>query len=92
MILWGAGIHTSQLLAKTPILDFCGIEKIVDSDQQKWGETIAGIPVSSPADIQPSPDVVIVMSTFASEGEVYEATSGLRGQGVRVIRLYSTEN
>ncbi len=90
VILWGAGIHTSQLLTRTPILDLCHIEEIVDSDPQKWGKTISGIPVSSPANIQPSPELVIIISTFASEGEVYKATYGLREQGVRVVRLYST--
>ena len=92
VVLWGAGIHTSQLLAKTPILDLCRIEGIVDSDPQKWAKTIADIPISSPADIEPSRDLVVVISTLASEGEVYEATSRLREQGVRVVRLYSTED
>ena len=90
--IWGAGIHTSQLFAKTSILDRCRIKGIVDSDPQKWGKTIADILVSSPADIEPSPYLVIVISTCASEGEVYKATSELREQGVRVVRLYSTEN
>ena len=92
VILWGAGIHTSQLLAKTPVLDLCRIKGVVDSDPQKWGKTIADIPVSSPADIEPLPDLVIVISTCASEGEVYKATSALREQGVRVVRLYPIED
>jgi len=92
VIIWGAGIHTSQLFAKTSILDQCRIKGIVDSDPQKWGKTIADIPVSSPADIEPSPYLVIVISTCASESEVYKATSELRERGVRVVRLYSIES
>ncbi|MDP2718956.1 MAG: hypothetical protein Q8P44_03880 [Dehalococcoidia bacterium] len=92
VVIWGAGIHTSQLLARTPVLDLCHAEAIVDSDPQKWGKTISGIPVSSPADIRPSSDLYIVISTFASEGEVYKATAHLRASGVKVVRLYSGDS
>lgn len=88
VVVWGAGIHTSQLFAKTPILDLCHIKGVVDSDPQKWGKTISDIPIFSPADIEPSPDLVVVISTCASEGEVHKATLELRDQGVSVIRLY----
>jgi len=68
VIIWGAGIHTSQLLSCTGIEDYGSIEFIVDSDEQKWGEKLKNYDVKSPKEI-PWDDhkVALVISSYASK-------------------------
>ncbi|MEO8302239.1 MAG: methyltransferase domain-containing protein [Rhizomicrobium sp.] len=84
--LYGAGIHTSQLLnhADFPVL------AIVDRDPKKWGQTLAGKPVISPAELfahqLPTP---VIISSYVSEKQIVDAL--LKG-GItpsRIIPLYS---
>lgn len=87
--LWGAGIHTSQLFSFYPEL-IQHTTSIIDSDPQKEGQTLAGIPVISPADIPASAHVII--SSFAQEKEIYEAWIAEPGRDLfHIHRLYNSK-
>ena len=88
VFVYGAGIHTSQLLDRTNLAP--QIIAIADRDPKKWGQTLAGKPVISPAELfahaQPTP---IVISSYVSEKQIVETL--LKG-GIapsRIIPLYS---
>ena len=88
VILYGAGIHTSQLLDRTDLAP--QIIAIADRDPKKWGQMLAGKPVISPADLfahtQPTP---VIISSYVSEKQIVEAL--LKGgiAASRIIPLYS---
>ncbi len=88
--VWGAGIHTSQLLARTS-LSRRPLRYVVDSDRQKHGRRLAGLPVRSPDEIEPDEVDAIVISTLGSEPAVWQATRSLRARGVDVVRLYARD-
>ena len=85
--VWGAGIHTSQLLARTRLTDQA-LRFIVDSDPQKVGRRMAGLDVYAPSRIEEEDIDAVVISTLGSESAVYESTRRLREKGIDVIRLY----
>ena len=94
VVIWGAGIHTSQLLARTNLGKYGTIDFIVDSDPQKWGSTLAGYVVKSPDDIRfDDRDLSIVISSYASEAEIYKAIVANLGADAtaKIVRLYAEE-
>ncbi len=87
--IWGAGVHTAQLLHWTGIGHLLNLRGIVDRDPQKWGLTQGDIPVISPDDLiaDPSGAPVIVSSYFAER----EIAARLRDAGIdpsRIVTLY----
>lgn len=92
MMIWGAGIHTSQLIARTNIRDYADIECIVDSDSQKRGLTLGKYPVKSPDQVRfDSQSLALVISSYASEEEIYNAIVNRPDLKAKVIRLYTDE-
>jgi SAM-dependent methyltransferase len=88
VFLYGAGIHTSQLLDRTDLAP--QIIAIADRDPKKWGQMLAGKPVISPAelfvDAQSAP---VIISSYVSEKQIAEAL--LKGgiAASRIVPLYS---
>jgi len=89
VVIWGAGIHTSQLFARTGILEYRDVDFIVDSDPQKWGLKLGRLEVRNPNEIQHGPGLTIVISSCASEKEIYHSIAYTEEIGTRIIRLYS---
>lgn len=85
--IWGAGIHTSQLLAKTS-LDTLNISTVVDMDAQKAGHVILDIHVQHPSKVEWKHIDAIIISTFSNEREVYKSTEEARKNGTNVYCLY----
>ena len=85
--VWGAGIHTSQLLARTNLSNHA-LRFIVDSDRQKVGRRMAGLEIHDPSRIEEEEIDAVLISTLGSESAVYESTRRLREKGIDVIRLY----
>jgi SAM-dependent methyltransferase len=88
VFLYGAGIHTAQLLDRTDLAR--RVIAIADRDSKKWGQSQAGLKVISPADLfaHSSPAPVIV-SSYVSEKQI--VPSLLEG-GIapsRIVPLYS---
>jgi SAM-dependent methyltransferase len=89
IFIWGAGVHTAQLLDRTPLLKQAQIVGIIDRDDQKWGRTQAGRPIISPDEfLNGRGSEKVVISSFNAEGEIALA---LRKSGIaeqRIVRLY----
>jgi hypothetical protein len=90
VFLYGAGIHTAQLLDRTSLAEHTDIIAVADRDPKRWGQTLAGKPVISPAELfahtQPTP---VVISSYVSEKQIIEAL--LKGgiAASRIKPLYS---
>lgn len=88
--IWGAGIHTSQLFANTNLLDFINIFALVDSSQLKWGIQQGDWQCKNPKLIDWREGDVVLISSYASEQEIFDALSWLRDKGVKTLRLHSS--
>lgn len=85
--IWGAGVHTSMLLARTSIARRGRIEAATDRDSQKHGHRLGAVTVVEPA-VALASDRKIVISSYVSEAAIAD---GLRAAGVaepRIVRLY----
>lgn len=86
--LWGAGIHTTQLLCNTDINKNYRIKYMFDNSETKWGKEIDGIECRKPnLNMFQSGDIVVI-STRASEEEVYQDLYHQYGDIIRLVRLY----
>ena len=90
IFIWGAGVHTAQMLDRTALLAHAEILGVVDRDSQKWGHTQADRPIISPEDfLSRHGTEPVVISSFASEIEI---AKNLRQCGIaeeRIVRLYN---
>jgi SAM-dependent methyltransferase len=88
--IWGAGVHTAQLIQETDVLKFCENVIIVDSDKQKWDKDILGFKVASP-DVINLEDInlTIVISTFGGEREINKSLVSNINLKAKIITLYS---
>lgn len=69
--IWGAGIHTTQLLANTKIENFLTIEGVIDSSITKHNKKLGKYTIKNPEkDILEN--YTIIISSYASEREIYE--------------------
>jgi SAM-dependent methyltransferase len=90
VFLYGAGIHTAQLLDRTNLAEHTDIIAVADRDPKRWGQTLAGKPVISPAELfahtQPTP---VVISSYVIEKQIIETL--LKGgiAASRIKPLYS---
>ena len=92
VIIWGAGIHTSQLLAQTHIEAGCKIQYIVDSDSQKWGLQLGRYHIRSPDGIPyDDENVCIVISSYGAENEIYKSILRKHNLRAQVVRFYTSE-
>jgi len=88
VFLYGAGIHTSQLLDRTGLAPL--IIAIADRDSKKWGQTQAEKPVISPAELFADPrQAPVIISSYVSERQIVGAllAGGVARQ--RIVPLYS---
>jgi SAM-dependent methyltransferase len=85
--VWGAGIHTSQLFASTDLAAYLSIKGLIDSSPTKWGKMFGDNMCFAPDTVSFKQGDAIVISSYASEDEIYEGLSGFREKGV-VVRLY----
>lgn len=89
VIVWGAGIHTSQLFARCPSLSRLPIACLADSDPQKHGLTLAGHEVRPLSAIDWSdPRLAVIISTYTGEKEILGTVGGIAGVKAAVVPLY----
>ena len=89
-VIWGAGIHTSQLLARTELEKHIKIDYLVDSDKSKWGLHLGPYEIKDPEEIDYTDSVLgIVVSSFDSEREILHSLKD-RSPGASVIPLYNS--
>jgi hypothetical protein len=80
--LWGAGDHTRKMLERPEDL---GVPVVGIVDDRVRGERY-GVVVVPPEKLKAG-DVVVLSSDW-HEGTMWESSAGVRGRGVRVLRLY----
>jgi SAM-dependent methyltransferase len=88
VFLYGAGIHTAQLLDRTNLT--AQVIAIADRDPKKWGQTQAGKPVISPEELFAHPaKAPVVVSSYVSEKPIVDAL--LKGgiASSRIVPLYA---
>ena len=91
LAIWGAGIHTSQLLSET-LLKEANLACIYDNDPKKFGKRLFEIGVERfpPTAADAAKDIdAILISSEGSEDEIYQQLKGLEQQGIKVYRLYA---
>jgi 2-polyprenyl-3-methyl-5-hydroxy-6-metoxy-1,4-benzoquinol methylase len=89
--LWGAGIHTSQILSESSI-QANQIHCIFDSDAKKAGGKINGIEIKAfPSDAREAAKQIdaILISSEASEDAIYDQIKYVEDAGIKLFKLYS---
>jgi SAM-dependent methyltransferase len=86
--IWGAGIHTSTLLARTSIEKHANILAITDRDAQKHGQHLASHAVVEPQAALAS-GRKIVISSYVSEAAIAENLIRHGLPSDRIVRLYT---
>lgn len=86
--IWGAGIHTSQLLANTDLKSYLQIKGLLDSSPTKWGKNLGSMTCYSPDNVSFKKGDVILISSYASEQEIYDSLKSYQGKGINIIRIY----
>ena len=88
LFLWGGGVFASQLLANTEVEAFQSLTGILDSSEQRWGSSLGEHQVLSPNATSLKSGDCVVISSYASELEIWNALAAERERGVHVIRLH----
>jgi len=90
--LWGAGIHTSQLVANTDLLEHTTVTGLTDTSSMKWGIRQGDWWCESPDSIDWRPGDAVIISSYASEKEIYDSLQWLRDKGVTTLRLHNVDD
>lgn len=88
VVLHGAGRHTIELaavLATSPAV----IVAITDDDPGRWGGTLLGWRVVSPAEVAGLGATDVVISSWIHAGAVYARRGVYESRGIRVHQLYA---
>ncbi|MCW8916131.1 MAG: class I SAM-dependent methyltransferase [Magnetovibrio sp.] len=85
--IYGAGVHTTQLLANTEIEKYLDIVNILDSSPTKWGCHLGEHECKGPDDVDHDNVDVVVISSFNSENEIAKAITGQYGNA-KILKLY----
>ena len=86
VLIYGCGIHTTQLLVATGIKNELKIDGLLDSNPSKWGTDIEGIICKNIKDVAITKDTAIIISSYASQEEIYSSLK--RTYKCRLLRLY----
>lgn len=90
VFVYGAGIHTAQMLQNTGLARRNPVLAVVDRDSKKWGQTLAGIPVISPEQLFGDPrGASVVISSYASEKAIARVLAEKGIAASRIVTLYS---
>lgn len=87
--LWGAGIHTSQLLSLTKLQNI-QIGYIFDNDAKKHGQSLCNVTVSGLEENTKNQVDCIIISSRAFEKEIYEQIKFLEVFGIEILRIYES--
>jgi len=93
LAIWGAGIHTSQLMSDT-VLAGVPLQCIYDNNIKKAGQTLNGVPIcvfpADPEDARAEVDGILI-SSLAFEDEIFDQLRPLQSQGIKIYRLYGPQ-
>ena len=90
IIIWGGGVHTSQLLNFTNLISKKNILSIYDSNESKYSESILKYKITAP-DFQfiNQNHIAVVISSKASENEIAEFLYLNIIDQNKIIKIYS---
>lgn len=91
IVIYGAGIHTSSLLEKFPILQELNIRAISDKNEELWGQKLNNITIISPNEIEKYGNTIII-SSFKFENEISKELQALYKEKVEIINLYNEKH
>jgi len=86
--IYGAGIHTSQLLAFTDLKQYLNILGLLDSSPTKWEKKIGSLTCYKKNAVDFKESDTIIISSFGSENEIYKSLTPLIQNGINIIKLY----
>ena len=89
--IFGAGFHTSQILAFTRLKQYLDIVGLLDSSPTKWGKKMGDLKCYNPLSVNFEKGDVIIISSFASEEEIYMSLLELEKGGIQIVRLYGEQ-
>lgn len=93
LAVWGAGVHTSQLLSMTE-LGRLDLHCFFDRDEKKHGTHLAGTPIlpvpENPEGLKDRIDGILI-SSKAFENAIHDEIRHLEAQGIRIFTLYHPE-
>jgi len=84
--IYGAGIHTSQLLAYTDIKETFNIIGLLDSSSTKWGKNIGKYNCYNINEININENDIFLISSYASENEIFKFL--VKNYNNKIVRLY----
>ncbi|WP_417762007.1 class I SAM-dependent methyltransferase [Shewanella sp.] len=90
--LWGAGIHTCQLVANTNLLEKVHITGLTDTSELKWGLKQGNWHCVPPEAIEWQPGDAVLISSYASEKEIFDALQWLRDKKIKTLCLHRIDN
>lgn len=85
--IWSAGVHTSQLLARTDLIQHAQIVGLTDRDPRKQGFTLEGLPILPPDEVIAAPHRILIASYSFAQG----IAADLSAHGVapeRIVHIY----
>jgi len=86
--IYGAGIHTTQLLAYTNLKEELNIVGLLDSSHTKWGEKIGDLICYNKNEVDFNQDDTIIISSYASEDEIFKSLTRQVNLNVNIIKIY----
>ena len=86
--LWGAGVHTTQLLAATRLAERYDVRGLFDSSPSVWGKNLGAWTCTPPEHSKLGEGDTLLISSFAAQEEIHAALESWREHGVRTLRLY----
>jgi len=86
--IWGAGLHTSSLLARTGLGDHATILAITDRDPQKHGHMLGAYKVIAPDEVLTAGRKIVV-SSYVSEREVAASLERAGIPADRIVRPHA---
>ncbi|WP_417667290.1 class I SAM-dependent methyltransferase [Pseudidiomarina sp.] len=92
IFIWGAGIHTSQLVANTNLIKHYKIDGLTDTSPLKWGLKQGIWTCQDPNEIDWMQGDTVLISSYASEKEIYDALQWLRDRNVETLRLHNVND
>lgn len=92
IFLWGAGIHTCQIVANTNLIDECVITGLTDTSKLKWGLRQGEWICQAPDTIDWQDGDCVLISSYASEKEIFDAIKWLRDKGILTLRLHNVDD
>jgi hypothetical protein len=88
VVIWGAGVHTAQLLSQTRLTKKARAMLIVDRDRQKWGHCLGPYPIAAPSEITGPNGPTVIISSYAFESQIRDTLLSMGVGANRIITLY----